>query len=132
MVAILKVFALPCAVLFYLSATPVQGIGFYVFYLLFASSYLGPSFALIQTLAPVTMRAMWAAVTLLVINLIGLGLGPTLVGVISDLMAPHVGKVDSLRYALVIVAAAGPWPIYHYWRAGVLLKRQGIAAAAGA
>ena len=46
------------------------------------------TFALIQGLAPLRMRAMWAAVTLLVINLIGLGLGPTLIGLLSDLLRP--------------------------------------------
>ena len=129
LVAGLKVLAFPCAIGFYLSHSVTAGITLYIFYLLFASSYLGPTFALIQTLAPLRMRAMWAAVTLLVINLIGLGLGPTLVGVISDLMKPHVGEQESLRYALLIVVAAAPWTIFHYWRAGVLLKRRDAAAA---
>lgn len=124
LVAILKIFAFPCAIAFYLSTSPTVAITLYVFYLLFASSYLGPTFALIQTLAPIRMRAMWAAVTLLVINLIGLGLGPTLVGVIGDVMKPYVGEKESLRYALVLIAAVAPWTIFHYWRAGVLLKRQ--------
>ena len=31
---------------------------------------------------------MWAAITLLVNNMIGLGLGPTMVGVLSDLLRP--------------------------------------------
>ena len=44
-------------------------------YVLLANSYLGPTFALIQGLAPMRLRALWAAITLLVINLIGLGLG---------------------------------------------------------
>ena len=35
-------------------------------------------------------------------NLIGMGLGPLLVGVLSDTMAPSYG-VDSIRYALLIV-----------------------------
>ena len=133
LVALLKVFAFPCAIAFYLAPSQGVAIAAYMLYLLFASSYLGPSFALIQGLAPIRMRAMWAAVTLLVINLIGLGLGPTLVGVLSDLIMPYVGPQQSLRYALVIVAGAAPWTIYHYWRAGVLMKREGerrVGAAA--
>ena len=77
---------------------------------------------MIQGLAPLRMRALWAAITLLVINLIGLGIGPTLVGMLSDLLAPRFGE-ESLRYALLAVAMATPWAIYHYWRGGVLLKR---------
>ena len=82
---------------------------------------LGP---LIQGLAPLRMRALWAAVTLLVINLVGLGLGPTAIGVISDLLRPAFGE-DSLRYAMLTFAAATPWALWHYWRAGQLLKRAG-------
>jgi hypothetical protein len=78
---------------------------------------------LIQGLAPVRLRALWAAITLLVINLIGLGLGPTLVGVISDLLKPSLGA-ESLRWSMLLFAAVTPWAIFHYWRAGVLLKRR--------
>ena len=63
-----------------------------------------------------------AVTALLVINLVGLGLGPTLVGWLSDLLKPGFGE-DSLRYALVIIVLMTPWALFHYWRAGVLLKR---------
>ncbi|MCP2938050.1 hypothetical protein NK983_35680, partial [Salmonella enterica subsp. enterica serovar Typhimurium] len=74
-------------------AVPVYAVA-----VLFQSSYLGPTFALLQGLAPLRLRAMWAAITLLVINLIGLGLGPTAIGAISDAYRPHFGE-ESLRYA---------------------------------
>ena len=74
------------------------------------------------------MRATWAAITLLVINMIGLGLGPTLIGVLSDLLIPWAGAKDSLRWALIIMASVTPWAIFHYWRAGVALQRQQRAA----
>ena len=70
------------------------------------------------------LRALWAAITLLVINLIGLGLGPTLVGQISDLLRPRYGE-DTLRWAMFVFAVATPWAIFHYWRAGVILKQRG-------
>lgn len=123
MVAILKLAALPFMLGFYLTDNRSLAIVFYLLNYLLASSYLGPTFALIQGLAPLRMRAMWAAVTLLVINLIGLGLGPTMIGALSDLLKPVAG-VESLRWALVCVGALTPWPIWHYWRAGVLLKRR--------
>ena len=126
MVAILKCCALPFTLLFYLTGSPTVAIITYAFQCLFASSYLGPTFALIQGLAPLRVRAMWAAVTLLVINLIGLGLGPLLIGVISDALRPSLGA-ESLRWAMVIMAAVTPWAIFHYWRAGVLLKRRALS-----
>ena len=54
----------------------------------------------------------------------GLGLGPLLVGRLSDWLAPTAGE-DSLRWALVIVVSLTPWALFHYWRAGVLMKRAG-------
>ena len=122
-VAALKLAALPFTVAFYLVYDlPTAFVAILISFLL-ASSYLGPSFALIQSLAPTRMRAVWAAITLLVINLIGLGLGPSITGILSDLFRPTFGE-ESLRYALVSASLLTPWAIFHYWRAGVLLKRQ--------
>lgn len=135
MVALLKVCALPFTLLFYLTDVPMVAIFAYGLHILFASSYLGPTFAMLQGLAPLRMRAMWAAITLLVINLIGLGLGPTLVGVLSDSLKPWAGDRESLRWALIIMASLTPWAIFHYWRAGLHLKRgqdKAIAARAAA
>ncbi len=123
-VLIMKGLSLPLVLAFYLIDVPAVAVGCYFASLLFANSYLGPSFALIQHLAPLRLRAMWAAITLLVINLVGLGLGPLLVGRISDWLSPSLGDA-SLRWALVIVVSLTPWALFHYWRAGVLLKRAG-------
>lgn len=123
-VALLKLAALPFALGFYLAGDFATAFVLVLLNYLLASSYLGPSFALIQGLAPTRMRALWAAMTLLVINLVGLGAGPTLTGVLSDLLKPRFGD-ESLRYAMLAVSALTPWAIFHYWRAGVLLKRLG-------
>lgn len=122
MVAVLKTVALPFALAFFLIDDFAIAVTAYFIAVLFQNSYLGPSFALIQGLAPVRQRALWAAITLLAINLIGLGLGPTLVGVISDLLKPSMGAA-SLRWAMLIFAMVTPWAIWHYWRAAVLLRR---------
>ncbi|MBY0283503.1 MAG: MFS transporter [Sphingomonas sp.] len=122
-VAVLKLAALPFTALFYLSYDVTTAFAAVMLSYLLASSYLGPSFALIQGLAPTRMRAVWAAITLLVINLIGLGLGPSITGILSDLYKPAFGA-ESLRYAMLSASLLTPWAIYHYWRAGVLLKRQ--------
>ena len=61
--------------------------------------YLGPAFAMTQGLVTLRMRAVAAAILLFVLNLIGMGLGPTLVGVLSDVLMPTTGE-DSIRYAL--------------------------------
>jgi MFS family permease len=66
----------------------------------FAAFWLGPVYAAIQNLAPNHLRTQASALLLLVFNLIGMGIGPLLVGVLSDALAPELG-VFSIRYALV-------------------------------
>lgn len=128
-VAALKLAALPFTILFYFTYDLALGLAAVLASTLLASSYLGPSFALIQGLAPTRMRAVWAAITLLIINLIGLGLGPSITGLLSDLYKPVFGA-ESLRYALMSASLLTPWAIFHYWRAGVLLKARGALPTA--
>jgi MFS family permease len=66
------------------------------------SMYLGPSLAVAHSLVPASMRALTSAVFFLVINLIGLGFGPLVVGILSDLLKPALG-VESLRWAMTIL-----------------------------
>jgi predicted MFS family arabinose efflux permease len=65
--------------------------------------YSGPNFALVQGLFPPQMRALGAAIYLFVVNLTGLGLGPFLVGVMSDAFRPELGT-HSLRWALIAMS----------------------------
>ncbi len=69
--------------------------------LLFTSGfYLGPCFAIAQTLAPVKLRAMSTALFFFVLNLIALGGGPTFVGILSKSFSLEHGEVEGLRMAL--------------------------------
>jgi predicted MFS family arabinose efflux permease len=122
LVLALKAVGLPLTLAFVLANDASIAIPLYWLSLLLTNTYLGPTFALIQGLAPLRARALWAAITLLVINLVGLGLGPTLIGVLSDLYRPAAGE-ESLRWAMFTLGAVTPWALWHYWRAGVLLKR---------
>ncbi|WP_271439293.1 spinster family MFS transporter [Pontixanthobacter luteolus] len=130
MVAGLKAIALPFLIWFYMADSAPLAVGVYFIAVLFQSCYLGPTFAMIQTLAPLRMRAVWAAITLLVINLIGLGLGPTLVGVLSDYFVADYGD-ESLRQALLVIACFTPLAIFCYWRASRCLALQAQAEPAG-
>ncbi|HVS93608.1 MAG TPA: MFS transporter [Mucilaginibacter sp.] len=66
------------------------------------SVYLGPALSVAHSLVPASMRAITSAVYFLVINLVGLGFGPVIVGFISDQLKPTMG-VESLRWALSII-----------------------------
>ncbi|REJ83832.1 MAG: MFS transporter [Acidobacteria bacterium] len=85
--------------------------------------YIGVGFAIIQSQVSARMRAQAAAINLFILNIVGLGLGPTTVGAISDWMQPTRGT-DSLRYGLLAMVAAIVWGAAHYFRAGQLLQRQ--------
>jgi MFS transporter, Spinster family, sphingosine-1-phosphate transporter len=68
------------------------------------TTWFAPLFATIQTIAPPNMRAQAAAIALFVNCLLGLGLGPTLTGVLSDALAPTLGT-QSLGVALATLGA---------------------------
>lgn len=88
---------------------------------LVSNAYLGPTIAVTQRLVPQHWRAQASAVLLFVINIVGLGLGPTFVGLLSDLLAPYMGE-DSIRYSLLVTVGGGAaWATVHYhWGAKTL------------
>jgi MFS family permease len=63
------------------------------------------------------MRAMASAFLLLGVSLIGLGLGPLLVGAISDAYTARYGQ-DALRWAMLSMLVLPLWSIVHYLLAG--------------
>jgi MFS family permease len=99
-------YAILLSILFAAGALFIQNTGLSVTCLgccaLLQSMYLGPSIAVAHSLVPAPLRALTSAVLFLVMNLIGLGFGPLVVGFISDLLAPALGT-ESLRWAMSIV-----------------------------
>lgn len=76
----------------------------------------GPLFATVQTLVPPRMRAVSVALIYFFTNLIGLGLGPLAVGVLSDALRPALAE-ESLRYALLVFCPGYLWCAWHLWQA---------------
>jgi MFS family permease len=109
-------FSLPFHAIFYL-ATPLPlalvGLTGSAF---FAASFLGPSLAAVQNMAEPRIRAQARALLLVILNLIGLGLGPLFAGLISDLLR-HAAGEDSLRYALLINLVPSALAALCFWRA---------------
>ncbi|MBA3576041.1 MAG: MFS transporter [Sphingomonas sp.] len=64
--------------------------------------WLGPVVTAVQHLVPREMRSTASASFLLINNLIGLGIGPTLIGALSELFKDRFGT-EALRYAAVSV-----------------------------
>jgi predicted MFS family arabinose efflux permease len=70
----------------------------------------------VQALTPEHLRAQASAMLLLLLNLIGMGLGPLLVGVLSDLLHGELAQ-QSVRYAMVISLVTVIGGALVYWRA---------------
>ena len=128
-VAAAKFAAAPMVVWFFLETNTNVAMVIYLPTLLLGAFYLGPSFAMIQSRAPLAKRALASAIMLFIVNLVGLGLGPQAVGIVSDLLAPEFGA-ESLRYALLLLSFASVWGGWHYYLAGRHLVRIRQAEAA--
>ena len=73
-------------------------------FLLFFGTWLGPSFAIAQTLAPVNMRAMSTALFFFILNMISLGGGPTFTGWMIDIFNVNNDELESMRYAMSVTS----------------------------
>lgn len=114
------VLSLPFAVAVYLVDNPYLALLIFIVPAFLSNFYQATSFAQTQSLANLRMRGVAAAVLLLIINLIGLGAGPPLIGLLSDLLADRFGD-ESMRYALLALTGVSVWSAYHFYRAGIHL-----------
>ena len=88
---------------------------------LLGNFYQATTFSQTQGISALRMRAVAAGILLFIINIIGLGLGPQMVGLLSDLLSNHFGD-ESLRYALLVCSLFNLWAAAHYFAAGRHLK----------
>jgi len=98
----------PLYALVFLSPSPAMAIILQVFATFLVASGGGVALSAIQSFAEPNRRATAIAMVLFLSSLLGLGLGPLLVGHASDALAPHFGK-ESLRYALLMSTVALLW-----------------------
>ena len=92
--------------------------------------YLGNSLAMTHALVGLRMRAVASAILFFLINLIGMGLGPWGVGLLSDMLSAELGS-ESLRYAMLyLLPAAMGWSAVHFLLASRTLQKDLEAAPA--
>lgn len=88
------------------------------------ATYIGTGVAVLHSNVSPSMRATISAMFYFMINIIGLGLGPTMIGMLSDYLAPELGA-ESLRTAMIyIIPTASLWAAIHYFQAGRLLHKK--------
>jgi MFS family permease len=121
--------SMPFTIVMYLTNDTTTALWLMTVTILVSGLYLAPTFALVQNLVGVRMRSTAAALLLFVINLVGLGAGPLLVGILADILTPIFDK-DAIRYALFLFSGLGLWGAWHFWVAPRTLKEDLAKAAA--
>jgi len=119
--AVAMLIALPFTATFYLAGNLTIAIAALTIPALAATGYLGPCLAAVQNMATDGMRAQATALPLLIITLVGLGVGPQIVGIISDILRPQFGE-QSLRYALLFNIVPSSLAALCFWHASHRLR----------
>ena len=86
------------------------------------SSFYGPAFSTVQDLTPVRLRGVMTGLLLVACNLLGLGIGALMTGILSDVFSAN-GVFEPLTKALLtadIISAAAP---FSFIMASIYLER---------
>ncbi|MGH9685940.1 MAG: spinster family MFS transporter [Candidatus Acidiferrales bacterium] len=78
------------------------------------SAYMGPIYAVYQTVSMVRMRALASATFLFLGNLLGLGLGSWLIGLVSTDLSHRYGAL-SIRYSMIFPSVLGLFAGVLFW-----------------
>jgi MFS family permease len=82
----------------------------------------GPIFAATMNVARIRMRALSVAVLVFCASLLGQAVGPLIVGVLNDVLAPQYGQM-AIRYSLLIIAVTPVCAGVCFWMAAVSYER---------
>jgi|TARA_B110000879_G_scaffold210252_1_gene299900 predicted MFS family arabinose efflux permease len=109
--AIAGFISVPFMVFIYLVDSPYASLSLAIIPGLLQQVYFGSTIATTHALVGLRMRALSSAILFLILNIIGLGLGPVVIGYLSDYLQPTFG-VDSLQHAMLYVL-----PFTMFWSA---------------
>lgn len=121
LIVILALVGLPFSVGAYLATDATLAIILLAFPVSIGALYFGPTLAMLHTLVRPEMRSLASAILLFINNIIGLGLGPLMIGVLSDYFSTDYG-VRALPYAMVTSALLALWASVHLWLAASTLR----------
>ena len=122
--ALALLIAVPTGAAVFLVDNLYLALGIYTIPTFLVSLYIGPTYGMTQSLAPLAMRAAASALLLFLISIIGLVFGPTTVGIVSDLLQSGWEMTDgeSLRYALLGCNFVYLLSFYYFYRASRTLE----------
>ena len=102
--------SIPFSVVAYTTDDPGLAVAMIALATLGNHMYSGLGHVVLQGLAKPRMRAMTSATALFVMNLVGFGFGPIVVGMLSD----RFGGGAQIRYALLSLIICLAWASVHY------------------
>jgi MFS family permease len=102
MPAVANLVALPFAVAFLLATESMWALIFFFPFYVLANIYVPALHTINQNLAKLRMRATAAAIMLFIINIVGAGAGPLIVGILNDAFAAKYGD-EAIRYSLLAI-----------------------------
>jgi MFS family permease len=120
-VAIVFVAARPFAMAFYWLDDTVAAMALFVLPAAVGAIHIGPAVAVLHERVDARLRPLASALFMTILTLVGLGLGPLAVGVLSDVVFARHGE-NSLRYALLVWQLVGLWAAVHFYLAGARLR----------
>jgi MFS family permease len=100
--AAINLAAIPFAIAFLLAEESTMALLFFFPFYVLANFYVPALHTINQNLAKLRMRATAAAIMLFVINIIGAGAGPLIVGILNDAFAERYGD-EAIRYSLLCI-----------------------------
>lgn len=92
------------AVVFPIAPNPWMAAAAFAVFFSSAAVPIGAAPSTLQQLTPNSMRATLSAIYLFIVNLIGLGLGPTATALVGDTFFPFA---EGIRYAIVVISPIG-------------------------
>lgn len=126
-VALTILLAKPFSVVFYLLDNTTLALIVFIIPAVTGSMFAGPTFSHLYSRVEASDRPMVTALFMFMVNLIGLGAGPVLVGWMSDSLSLSHG-IDALRWALIILQIVGLWAALHFWLAGCAVKSDQVVS----
>ena len=102
--------SIPFSVIAYTTASPRLAVAMIGCATLGNHMYSGLGHAVMQGLVKPRMRAMTSATALFVMNMVGFGIGPVVLGMLSDAF----GGETQIRYALLSLISCLVWASVHY------------------
>ncbi|MFC3053786.1 spinster family MFS transporter [Kordiimonas pumila] len=95
----------PFAALTFLSDTPTSILIYFAISASLVPACSAPIISYSQQIMPSNVHAMITALIFLMLNIVGFGAGPLIVGAFSDFLTPIVGQQEALQQALLYLAA---------------------------